>query len=759
MEQIFIGKYKHTAVLTPYRVDSLEDFYNKFINEPVEGEKGGYYFTTASKIKLTKATDESKDGRDTDHYRRLIATHQSSWCVCIDGDQSVDNPESSISVDLVHEALVGLGINHVIYTTSSYVPEVKNKWRLVVPCELQGPLLKQKHIATVTKLYELLEENGCGNLKRANESFTLPQMWFLPAVSDPETSPYEKNKLFTGENFTSLEANDSNSKGSPTKSSPTGYSPETEIIGNIVAGTSPLHESINKYIYGNVQDGRMPEAIKATLHGLTAHWNTTDQKLAGYKADFDRLVDTAVNKFREKGNSHWEGEDDTKQEHTRVFTEYPDQGGMMEELVQCCMDWMIFPNRQIAVTAARTVISALGSRVYTLPSGKGIALTALVTGRSTIGKSNIKKFFIWLADNFQLANTSQEFLGAQYYTSVKNMVEDLNSKASLLSIRTESGQSDKSTAGDMSRVMAYELEFSTESGSKGYISSGAQNDKIGAMFSPAVTTIRESVAKIQSDADVLNQTTVSGVSGRRSLVLIDPIKGAKNKEPIEEVPQKVKKLILALYKTASQEARKNCHTPMNDDLWTVFSFKDIEYIRGLEDKWLHNENRAARLEDDFESTFWGRLYERVPAYAGILAIADNPVKPTISNTHLDIAESSLIAELNAHRGQEKGGHLDDPLSRVIKKIESLFIGDMKRHINYYKDRLKEVGKKELADGAMEWVPISKKYQRDIKGLQIRDKESMFRSLGSRLRAIDIEIMSKESTIEKYGHKRMTLRRI
>ena len=61
----------------------------------------------------------------------------------------------------------------------------------------------------------------------------------------------------------------------------------------------------------------------------------------------------------------------------------------------------------------------------------------------------------------------------------------MQESGSLLSVRTESGQGDKSTAGDMTRVLLYELELATESGSQGYVSSGGQNDKIPALFSQA----------------------------------------------------------------------------------------------------------------------------------------------------------------------------------------------------------------------------------------------------------------------------------
>jgi len=750
--KVFYGLSASSATLKEHEVRDFAHFCEIFLTKCSSGTKDGVYFTTACKV---------------DELHRDNVNHLESHCICIDGDQKVGDPNSCVEPSRVHEVLKRKDINHFIYTSFSHNPPNKFKWRLVVPCKIAS---LDEHKATVAHLHKLLFDNGLNELVAVKESFNLSQLWYLPRSKDP--SVYETYSHFTGKDFPTYDQypNFWNLVPTPSKQKPEVNEPDHEpssyeqIINNIETATHPIHDSINLFIYGSVKDGLPRWRILKDLNRMAKDWDleADSGKLKGYKNDFERLVDTAIKKFQvdqPEDHSHWTEETETYSNVPRIFTNYPDQGGMMEELVQCCLDWMVFPNRQIAVTAARTVISTLGARVYTFEGGKGIALTCLITGRSTIGKSNIKKFFLWLMDNFQLANTSQEFIGDQYYTSVKNMVADLNSKTSLLSIRTESGQSDKSKAGDMARVMAYELEFSTESGATGYISGGGQNDKIPPLFSPAVTTIRESVAKIQSDADAMNQSVVAGVSGRRSLVLIDPIKGNMNLNPIKKIPKRIRDLIIKLYSKASDDRRKDCSQPLNPKLWITFEYEDPTFMQKATLRWLECENRAALLEDDYESTFYGRLYERVPAYAGILAVADNPDKPIITNRHLEIAEASLMAELNAHRHQETSGELDDPLSRLIAKIEKVFHGSMVKELSWYKGALKKVGRKELEDGAMEWSPLSRKLRRYITPLDRRDKESFFRNLNIRLRAVDIAILSAEETQERYGHKRMTLRRM
>jgi hypothetical protein len=755
--KIFIGGHKHTAVLAPESYRSLNDFYTQLIKDPPKGEKGGAYFTTASKIRVTKAVDNNLDGRDRNHYRRRNKTHLASWCVCIDGDSTTFNDKSCLPIGKVHKCLRQLNVNHIIYTTASYIPKTRNRWRCILPCNLsKRPDLKYWHKATVDRVYKILYKHGCSHLKRSTESFRLSNMWFLPVLSLDNKGIFKSYKFLEGKFIKPV---------SPDKIEKTihieneDYSTEQEIVDRILNAESPLHDSINKYIFGNIHDGRQPGAIKATLHGLTGAWDLNDSKLANYKKDIDRQVDAAYKKFSiAEDNDYWRNKK-VKNSKIRIYTDYPDQGGMMENFVQFCMKWQRFPNRQIAVTAVRTIISTLGARVYTLENGKGVALTALITGRSTIGKSDIKKFFLWVMRKFQLLDVSQEFLGSIYYTSVKNLVDELKSKYSLLSIRTESGQTDKSAAGDMSRVMAYELEFSTESGIDGYIASGAQNDKIPALYSPAVTTIRESVAKIQSDADALNQSLVAGALGRRSTIIIDLIKQKKNRKRVKKLPKSIKKLITNLYELAANDNRKDCTKPLKKDLWTIVKIADDKFLEEKELIWLKKENNAAEIENDYESTFYGRLYERVPVYAATLAIADNPIKPIITNEHLNIAEKSLEAELYAHRQQEDFKVLAEPMDKLIMKVVETFTGSMAPYYKYYDKKLRQIAKSELSAGAMEWTALRHKLGRYINNLEVRDKNKLVMVLKNRLPAEDIIILSPEQTKEKFNHTRMTLQRI
>lgn len=377
------------------------------------------------------------------------------------------------------------------------------------------------------------------------------------------------------------------------------------------------------------------------------------------------------------------------EESERTFTRYPDQGGITGELVDYAMSCMRYPNRQLGTIISHAVISVLGGRVAYVHEMGGLVLTAKVYGRSTIGKGSIKKIIMKILNQLASGNlattVSSRYLGAYYYTSIKNMVTEMLGqesnankgipeappKPSLLSIRTESGQTDMSSAGDMSRVRAFELELATESGPDGYIPAGAQNDKIPALYSPANTIIRESVYEIQVLADLQAKTAVSGNEGRASHVIIDPYKPARNIRTDNAIPSRVRENLLMLHKKAAA-APQRINEPYPRDKWIVIKFKNEAYLYAEEERWRNLENNAAAREDHQTSTFYGRLLERASSWAGRLALLENPDDPVITDSMLDVAVKSLEGEhfTYARKTADESNPWDKIVLRVLQVISA-----------------------------------------------------------------------------------------
>jgi len=759
MVNIFVGKSYGglpTAHLNKVEVNSFESFCGDFLETCQEGKKNEYYVTIGSEYEKTLGDKNAneKSYKYNDHWHRNNLTQLKAWILPFDGDSSVSQPGCCIPPLVVHEALKRLNYNHVIYTTHSHIPGIKNRWRLFIPCEMTSPSQLDPNVRS---LFGKLKENGCTDLALANESKTWSIPWYLPTRDDPDDNCYEYYTFFDGVPFKSAEPSmhpmmerflikkEQMAVGDI-------RTPE-QLISIICTGGEGLHQAIRDYIFGAIRDGRPPSWVKAELHAFTSNYDLSDSRMKNRKEDIDRMVDVSF----DKQNITMVGDDWLKksQDNDRPYTKYPDQGGVMEDMVSLCMSWMRFPNRQIAVTACHTLMSTLGGRVYTLRSGGGIVLTILVTGRSTIGKSNIKKFCVFTLNNFMLNKVAGEFIGSHYYTSGANLIKEMCKVGSLLSVRTESGQSDQSQAGDMKRVALYELELATESGADGYISSGGQNDKIPDLYSPAVTTVRESVAEIQNSADKLNQVAVSGTSGRRSHVVIDPVKPPPNRNRISKLPDWYKKLIYKMYRLSKDERRKEVEKPLPENAWVYIDFEDSNYLDDKAIDWIKKENEAAKKRDHLTSTFYGRLYERIPSFAARLAIAENPDKPIITNKQIDIAEESLFAEVSAFIKQEQDS---DPWDMVIQKIVDIFSGDLMK--TPYKSIKNYTSAIMLKAGVIPWSPIRNVIYKMEEFKALKASNPNFEHiLRTKLEYNNIIELSKEESVKLFRSRGKLFRRV
>jgi hypothetical protein len=754
---VFLGKsFKGipTGELTKKSIGSFKQFCESYLKTCLQGEKNEYYITIGSEYSKTQAdpTASPLSYKAQDHYHRNDKSQREAWLLPFDGDSSEQDKDSCIPPKDVHSILKSLNINHVVYTTHSHYKGLRNRWRLFVPCKLTS---KREMQASVNMLFNQIKQHGGNGLKMSNESKTWSNPWFLPTRDDPDDGHFEYYDYHNGRDYIAVLPEDNESD--TTRGSDSASEEESRTVSNMISiiqegkPNTGLHRATRDLAYGFIRDGMSPGTVKAIMHALTKDYDMCDPRQKENKLKIDKLVDSALGKVTvDSAVSSVEWGELLPSGQQRVFTDYPMQSGMMEEIITTCMEWMPYPNRQIATIAAHALISVLGGRVYTLPSGSGIVLTALVTGRSTIGKSFIKKFCIHVLNNFQLAGCASQFIGSHYYTSSKNLIEELKESGTLLSIRTESGQTDKSTAGDMSRVMMYELELATESGLHGYISSGGQNDKIPPLFSPSVTTIRESVAEIQNEADLINATTIAGAAGRRSHVLIDPIKVRATEPRKTTLPKDVKKLIQILYSFADMSERKNVTSYLEDKFWIKVEFDDNSYLESKAYEWLTLENEAAAEESHFKSTFYGRLGERLPSWAARLAICDNPKKPIITNRHIDIAERSLLAELDAMLKQRESGMLDTDIEKCITFILNLFKGDLTKN-KTLRGHHKNNQRKILESGAIKFNIITNLVNKKGYYKQAAAKyPSLTTIIESNLRARGLIRLSPEVCKEKFS---------
>ncbi|MDX1699837.1 MAG: hypothetical protein R3250_04415, partial [Melioribacteraceae bacterium] len=218
----------------------------------------------------------------------------------------------------------------------------------------------------------------------------------------------------------------------------------------------------------------------------------------------------------------------------------------------------------------------------------------------------------------------------------------------------------------------------------------------------------------------------------------------------------IKSLVLELYKLAANEMRKLVTEPLHPDLWKVVNYKNPQYLAQKRMEWLQKENAAAIRHQFFEATFWGRMGERLPGWAARLAICDNPQQPFITNEHIDIAQTSLIAELRSCELQQESGELDSEVNQCAKYIVDLFRGDMTKNKSLNSGKNKHI----LIDGACELHRIMGKVR----------PRAAYKTASLRFPNIDQILLAtiktrglievpKDESINKYKYRGRVLRRV
>ncbi len=689
---------KPTGELKEGRVNSFEGFCKKFLDTCRKGKKCEDYFVIGDCYDITKGDSRAHplSYLFKDHFHRNNRSQVTAWLLPFDGDNSKNHKNGCIDPKIVHDALVKLKYNHFIYTTYSHKKGFY-RWRLILPCQMTH--LDQLK-PTVNSLYTVLTGNGCGNLALSNESKTWAVPWFFPTREDPEDGLFECYGYFEGRDFFPVNSTELDAINVVSSVHSEGTKTINHMVGTIVNGMADtgLHECTRNLSHMLINDGLAPATVKALIYGLTATYSESDPRQLENRTKIEPLVDSAYKKLCEENvQEEWLEKEHRKFED--IYTNYPHQGGTMEELVNFCMRWMLFPNRPLAVVACHALLAGIGGRTYTLEgSGSGITLQAQVTGRSAIGKESVKDFIIFMLNNCGLNKYSPNFVGSAYRTSVKNVIRDLEVSGSCVCIDTESGLSGQSKAGDMHRVNMLEHSFATNSGINGSFVGGGQNEEIKAIYSPALSIVQESVPQTQKIANNEKLSMVTGKHGRQNHIIAPEIKPYRNQDRLTEIPKKLKKLINKMCNIALDPVRKELHEPLHESKWIIIKYADFEYLQSRYNYWVDKENEGVKNQDPFTYTYYGRLHEKVPAFAGRLAIADNYKNPIITNEHIDLAEKSLEAEIKTYVKQEKSGRFDDDWSVLVETIKEHFMGDMVEKSN---KTIARTGKKLLKEGCCE----------------------------------------------------------
>ena len=682
--------------------------FEKFAKQCSKPRKGGkheaYFIRGGDMIESEDYKSSSGKKWGKGHFRKDEFLRAASVLV-LDGDSSLDNPNSAPNPKKVHEFLIKRNINHFIYTTHSHNGSDKTKWRCVIEANYKKADLKP----AITKLIKELNDEDIW-LKNVKENSVWSQPWFLPTRSDPQDSHFQYYCHLSGGSLEvqgdsggadgeCSEAVDERSDVRPAeRDSGTGnlegmgavsVGAQSRSLGDmlqsLVSGED-MHDPLMTLSFGMVKDG-LPKAYVIELMKGIMELSPDEVKHSGrwqdrYK-DIGRTVDGA---FDRKIQEDTVTEELPELDFTRTMDDIDWPPGAMGELARACYRFSPHPYKLVSIIAALGLVAGVNGRKFNvMNTGLNVYITLLMPTGS--GKNVIKDFIHSVLDDIDQLGQGSRFIGAKRYTSPKAILDKLNVNRSCISIQTEAGMLFKSSAGDQAGILRTFLDLYTCSGKYQYSdaeSYSSIDNSLPALASPALSLINEATpATFESELDK-RDSVESGELARMSLfkfVVEKPKYNTQREVPAKlsaELRGRILKMVNGALEVQSGEdvKEKIVDIDLPSGLFTKFS-----------DECILEENKLMH-EDSLRKAMFSRAPLKCAKIAALCAIMDG--ETSIRVEHWEWARRLFAFELSTigHLGRTATG--DSPVQFAMD-VSMEFI--YKIVSGKYKDPLKSVNAK------------------------------------------------------------------
>ena len=198
------------------------------------------------------------------HYRSDKYLNTADFLI-IDGDCSIDNPDSAPEPKKAHTGLKMLGLDHFLYTTYSHTEKI-NKFRAVIPCSMSS---KEQLKATALKIIHDLNKLELP-IKYVSEMGRWSQLWYLPTRDDPDDGLFEFYEHHDGHDYQAVDSfelpNDSEDgridKSGERKS-------QEDHIQAIISGDD-FHSSLQSVISNHANNTPHKDTLIQIAQGLVA---------------------------------------------------------------------------------------------------------------------------------------------------------------------------------------------------------------------------------------------------------------------------------------------------------------------------------------------------------------------------------------------------------------------------------------------------------------------------------------------------------
>jgi hypothetical protein len=557
------------------------------------------------------------------HGKRSNINLPRAEILVLDGDQTgwdsknIENPNSAPNPKILHDFLVEENINHFIYTTHSYAPPEKIKWRCVIECPMED---KGQLKPTLQTLFEFLHKNEYP-LLNVKENWTWSQPWFFPN-RDEDDGKFIFLKYLKGVPFLAQEADVVSTSSLLIKNAPIKYDSETSYRDNV----SAIREGISYYkelqniLYGMAKDGRAKDVIEADAEMImlaSKAANPNHPEHEKWQQRYDQIptyVQQAVDCEKEDDDyvdlTDIEVKDSQVQHHNLDFP--PALAG---ELCKNFYEMSPHPNEEIALVGAIGLIAGIVGRKYNV-LGTGLNIYATLLADSGVGKSVIKNGVnkALRASGIMQAGT---YSGASRFTGPKAIFEMLSLGMSRVCVIEEAGLVNESQAGDTSGINRAMLDLYTSSGAGEYAGGENYSDSkqnIPVLASPALTIVNISTPKSYLQAMKNKGSELSGEIARMWLTRTLREKSYLNVSRRKDFDKDVRNRINELIQFCMDKQDPNKPDKVIDiEIDGVDLQKESNY-------WVDKENEFKSQGDTLRRTIASRAFIKTVKLAAIVSV-------------------------------------------------------------------------------------------------------------------------------------------
>lgn len=576
-----------------------------------------------------------------------------STLLIIDGDEGKGGRGAPDPKD-VHEALVALDINHIIYTSHSHDrSEKKYKYRVIIESERY---VKSQLDNENKRILNALSGQHI-NIKYVKEMKAWSQIWYAPRSVDPEI--FEKYTHLTGNIWRvsdEQEAFEAEEAQEPEEDSQEGAADTlAEMYAQIRNGKN-VWPNLRDLAYKRAKDGVPRAEIIADCENLlhTSHMRIERPKdWETRMKDIPRMVEGGFKRVAEG--------DDIGEVKALVETELsvtsppPKPHGLLGKFVDQTKEFMLYEDDTIAFVSSMFILSSICGRKFNVDihNAEGLAKpTALnmyftLAAETGVGKSEIEDAVENCYTQFAGATGAiQDFFYKGRVSGPRALYRVYKENKSIGIIANEAGIEGQSTLGDSAGLRGAWLNLYGQGAWKKWTGASELSDadnSIKSLRAIAISRVSESTPVELSKYYRLGASVENGLIPRENIFVIKELNEVPNMnirlKYDADIVDRMTKLV------------SKCHADIKEETLFkpfIITVEDSELLAEIVAKQRHYRHLQNKGSTIHERAMSGRMFVKMLRYAGLITAfnktSDDPMSLVLERLEWEWAVSVVEDE-------------------------------------------------------------------------------------------------------------------